>query len=803
MSGGKRVTCNLRGGQATRRSKNPPEAPIPMIRFIIGSSHGVALVDTGANASFINTEFLGITRSGNPTGDIEINRCAPRTFVLAMWDVDPLIAGDEKVSHRDRCQEAFECLKRAHRKVADRYNRGRVSVSVTVGDSVLCKCYPQSSAINKISAKLSSKWSGLWRVERFLTPVTLLLCNVDDPSTTSYQERRPLDPCVKIIDHPSIGARQRLFLLGVNQIMEESNARHKDDLKDKHEYLQAIEKGETKILLQMSVDLRIAPALLARLILEQHYMPESSKPIPTHRTPNSRTFTPKSKPYQTPKQIYSHQKNDTAIKSSDHTPSTSQRPVQSSKISTSSDDVSTRSNETVNDNLDKVLKISDEMTTMTLTSKVDKPKIEKSFDVCQDTLVGSSNITHKHLDDLLKHTVKTTRKKCRKSLNIDELANDKYLVNVSKGSQNETNEIVNRSSKDQTVQISEVVSTSPRVTFQTILDKENKVVADPLDDINKNMFKVEEISRDELKDSDDIMAKALQLRDKAKNKNTRLEPPAIQSISKPARRVFPTPVEEKWTKTTEEEKHTLKKAREDLLQDLKSFISSKMKEEPKQSDVKETAVPVTKRYITRLMKDTSLIKDKDLAYEVLMVKLEEVNPHLRGGRVENHLGKTTPVHPTEIRTSISPSSAVEQLNTINALANYATEAGPFSLGYDYETKLYQLAKEADISCRSEDYMRVNGFDKTPDLLLSKPIAIGQHVVNWVESKALFADEELHEIYFSEQYDRYRNRYGPGMVIYWFGFVEPLRERHTDILIRDNFPKYIKYMTPELLEPIFG
>nr|CAD7575161.1 unnamed protein product [Timema californicum] len=31
------------------------------------------------------------------------------------------------------------------------------------------------------------------------------------------------------------------------------------------------------------------------------------------------------------------------------------------------------------------------------------------------------------------------------------------------------------------------------------------------------------------------------------------------------------------------------------------------------------------------------------------------------------------VHPTEIRTSISPSSAVE-LNTTSALANYATEA---------------------------------------------------------------------------------------------------------------------------------
>nr|CAD7268377.1 unnamed protein product [Timema shepardi] len=36
--------------------------------------------------------------------------------------------------------------------------------------------------------------------------------------------------------------------------------------------------------------------------------------------------------------------------------------------------------------------------------------------------------------------------------------------------------------------------------------------------------------------------------------------------------------------------------------------------------------------------------------------------------------KPPPVHPTETRTSISPSSVVE-LNTTSALANYATEAG--------------------------------------------------------------------------------------------------------------------------------
>nr|CAD7439193.1 unnamed protein product [Timema bartmani] len=66
---------------------------------------------------------------------------------------------------------------------------------------------------------------------------------------------------------------------------------------------------------------------------------------------------------------------------------------------------------------------------------------------------------------------------------------------------------------------------------------------------------------------------------------------------------------------------------------------------------------------------------------VRVIRLKEVNPHLRGGRVENHLGNPPPpVHPTEIRTSISPSSVV-WLNTTGALANYATKAGPVIITY--------------------------------------------------------------------------------------------------------------------------
>nr|CAD7578666.1 unnamed protein product [Timema californicum] len=55
------------------------------------------------------------------------------------------------------------------------------------------------------------------------------------------------------------------------------------------------------------------------------------------------------------------------------------------------------------------------------------------------------------------------------------------------------------------------------------------------------------------------------------------------------------------------------------------------------------------------------------------LNLQKVTSHLRGGKGENHLGKTSS-NPTEIQTLISPSSAVE-LNMTSALANYATEAG--------------------------------------------------------------------------------------------------------------------------------
>jgi hypothetical protein len=84
----------------------------------------------------------------------------------------------------------------------------------------------------------------------------------------------------------------------------------------------------------------------------------------------------------------------------------------------------------------------------------------------------------------------------------------------------------------------------------------------------------------------------------------------------------------------------------------------------------------------------------------------------------------------------------------------------------------------------------------------------QQVVNgkqvyWIESKASFGDEYTHGNYFRQQYFPYKNRYGRGLVIYWFGFVEEVREEHDDVCeVMAQFPTNITVLdtTMRTLKP---
>nr|CAD7442394.1 unnamed protein product [Timema bartmani] len=92
------------------------------------------------------------------------------------------------------------------------------------------------------------------------------------------------------------------------------------------------------------------------------------------------------------------------------------------------------------------------------------------------------------------------------------------------------------------------------------------------------------------------------------------------------------------------------------------------------------------------------------AKEFGRLNLEEVNLHLRGGRMEKHLGKTTPVHPTKIRTSISPSLVV--LNTTGALAIEASKSVSESIA-DWASRVQHLAA----TCSFGTNLEFNIIDK--------------------------------------------------------------------------------------------
>lgn len=106
----------------------------------------------------------------------------------------------------------------------------------------------------------------------------------------------------------------------------------------------------------------------------------------------------------------------------------------------------------------------------------------------------------------------------------------------------------------------------------------------------------------------------------------------------------------------------------------------------------------------------------------------------------------------------------------------------------------------------ENVLRNKGYDKTPDFKLVLPIAIDGFVINWIESKALFGDDATHAGYLKDQLLCYWNRFGPGLVIYWFGYldvIEKSAENNAMIILRDCFPdeKSVTLMNPSVIDDL--
>lgn len=119
-------------------------------------------------------------------------------------------------------------------------------------------------------------------------------------------------------------------------------------------------------------------------------------------------------------------------------------------------------------------------------------------------------------------------------------------------------------------------------------------------------------------------------------------------------------------------------------------------------------------------------------------------------------------------------------------------------GQEYEEKLKQHLRNLGIEFQDENDLRKLKYDKTPDIFFQVPCHLNGRIVNWIESKALFGDEIIHAKCCENQLSPYWNRFGPGIVIYWFGFIEEIHSYKNVLEIAfvcQDFPQDLKQWDP--------
>ncbi|KAL7522883.1 hypothetical protein ACHAWX_007617 [Stephanocyclus meneghinianus] len=142
-----------------------------------------------------------------------------------------------------------------------------------------------------------------------------------------------------------------------------------------------------------------------------------------------------------------------------------------------------------------------------------------------------------------------------------------------------------------------------------------------------------------------------------------------------------------------------------------------------------------------------------------------------------------------------------------------------NIGIDYELLLEQMLHSFKIPFETEEELRARGTARTPDILLSCPVGLQVRKPNynqnatymensdeyewkmicWIDSKALYGDVDTHTNTVLPQVESYVHRFGPGLVIYWFGHapLSRLGDSHGDVHITDGLPDVFMLPTGEL------
>ncbi|MBI1974039.1 TPD domain-containing protein [Candidatus Micrarchaeota archaeon] len=107
-------------------------------------------------------------------------------------------------------------------------------------------------------------------------------------------------------------------------------------------------------------------------------------------------------------------------------------------------------------------------------------------------------------------------------------------------------------------------------------------------------------------------------------------------------------------------------------------------------------------------------------------------------------------------------------------------------GKDAELKLSEFVKRLGVEYMTEyENKAVKHHQRTPDFLLKKPVMVEGMKVHWVESKASFGSPEEMKRDYRRQLEPYVKHFGPGIVVYWYGYVEDVALPNVRV-IDENF-----------------
>lgn len=105
-----------------------------------------------------------------------------------------------------------------------------------------------------------------------------------------------------------------------------------------------------------------------------------------------------------------------------------------------------------------------------------------------------------------------------------------------------------------------------------------------------------------------------------------------------------------------------------------------------------------------------------------------------------------------------------------------------------EERLEGFLDDLDIEYYAEEDLRDNDdFPKTPDILFkSEGQNIKGHIVNWIESKSNFGSPPEFRINYRKQLSSYTELFGPGIVVYWYGYVEGVNKDSSIVVVEKEF-----------------